>query len=114
MQLEDGSFTENRTTIAKKIQEYFLNIFCTSNLPLIPINIHWGSSEILEEDNARLSGILGDEEIKLVVMNMHPSKAPGPDGLSCCFLPKKLEYCWCGCCEIGPEFLSELQDARET
>jgi hypothetical protein len=47
------------------------------------------------------------EEVRAALFQMHPSKAPGPDGMSRFFLPKILAYSWqfCfPCCFINSQF----------
>ncbi len=34
------------------------------------------------------------EEVDQAIFQIHPLKAPGPDGYGACFFPKTLEHCW--------------------
>lgn len=61
------------------------------------------SPTITPEQNADLSKIPSFEEIKDVVFNMAPTKAPGPDGMSAIFL----QYYWN---TVGRDMVSMIQN----
>ena len=67
---------------------YFTKLFRFSgvaNFDEILCNI---MPSVTEEMNTYLDNPFTDEEIKMVVFQMHPTKAPGPDGMSPGFYQK--------------------------
>ncbi len=67
---------------------YFQNLFSTSN-PTGIAKVTDGIDYIITPDmNSQLLSDFSEEEIKAVLFQMHPTKAPGPDGMSALFFQK--------------------------
>lgn len=62
---------------------------------------------ISAEENQNLILIPSAKEIRAAVFDIHPGKAPGPDGFSACFFHSNWEA-------IGPTIISEIQEFFST
>ncbi len=80
--LENGHWIHGRGNIESYFTRKFTTLFQSSQLQ-IPTDLeNLIAPSIFEIKNAELSRIPEAEEIKLVVWEMNPLKAPGPDGFS--------------------------------
>ncbi|XP_019097316.1 PREDICTED: uncharacterized protein LOC109131143 [Camelina sativa] len=61
------------------------------------------SPRISEEVNQRLIAVPSTKEIRDAVFDIHPGKAPGPDGFSACFFHSNWEA-------VGPAIVAEIQE----
>jgi predicted XRE-type DNA-binding protein len=81
IQLDNRSWVHSREEISSYFLGKFVEVF-TSSSPLDPIGLEeLFTLCISESENANLSRILDFLEIKDAIWEMHPLKAPGPDGL---------------------------------
>uniref|UniRef100_A0A2N9GPX3 Reverse transcriptase zinc-binding domain-containing protein n=1 Tax=Fagus sylvatica TaxID=28930 RepID=A0A2N9GPX3_FAGSY len=88
IQLSDGQWIHSRDDIESYFSMQFQNIFQTSN-PHIPPQLEGLFTPCITElENTNLSRVPELSEIKEVVWDMHPMKAPGPDGLPGLFFKK--------------------------
>ncbi|TXG48232.1 hypothetical protein EZV62_027526 [Acer yangbiense] len=90
--LQGWSNSRGDTSLARVIQEYFSTIFKSSSPSAQDIDkaTNGINSSLNEEKKERLNQAFTHEEVKNVVFEMNPTKAPGSRG----FLPKVLEYHW--------------------
>ncbi|XP_060972601.1 uncharacterized protein LOC133038457 [Cannabis sativa] len=83
-----GTIVSNEKDIGVILNDYFKDLFASKGSSsfegldsLIP-------NSITHDENLKLTAIHEMEEIKDTVFQMHPLKAPGPDGLSGCFFKR--------------------------
>ena len=83
-----GQWMENQQDIKQIAVSFFDNLFTTSE----PSQIQDGARAILpkvtQEMNDQLSREFTSEEVHKALQQMHPTKAPGPDGMSAIFFQK--------------------------
>jgi hypothetical protein len=85
IKLEDGSRLLERKEIENYFMEKFKDLYSSEN-PHVPEELaRLFRKEISDEENVELCRVPTNEEIRKVVWEMHPLKAPGPDGLPALF-----------------------------
>ena len=84
----EGIWCDDKDSIAATVVSYFQNIYTTTS----PSNINEVTSviptRVTEEMNANLSRIFTKDEVVRALQQIHPTKAPGPDGMSAIFYHK--------------------------
>lgn len=87
---ETGNWKTTDSEMEGISTEYFQVLFQSSNPMLENIDLILDSipSSISEEQNAHLTRSFTREEIGGVIKKMHPTKAPGPDGMQAIFYQK--------------------------
>lgn len=93
--------------IGKQVAEYYQAIFTSLMTPGMDLET-WNTissaitPSISAETNVTLASIREEQEIKSALFNIHPDKAPGPDGFSACFFQSNWEV-------IKTAFVTEIQ-----
>ena len=85
---ENNQWVSDINGMGELASRYFQNLFSTSN-PTGIAKVTDGIDHIITPDmNSQLLSDFSEEEIKAVLFQMHPTKAPGPDGMSALFFQK--------------------------
>ena len=88
IQLEDGQWIHEHKDIEDYFTRHFLEVF-QSDSPLIPQELEGLMPPCISlEENIKLVRFPDMEEIKAVIWELNPMKAPGPDGLPGLFFKK--------------------------
>ncbi|XP_074314802.1 uncharacterized protein LOC141650968 [Silene latifolia] len=91
-----GQWRTDEGEITNVIEEYFNQLFCSSNPSGLEDVLRCIPEVISPEMNAVLDRPLCDDEVKSALFSMHPNKAPGPDGMHALFYQRYWEI-------IGPD-----------
>ena len=83
-----SSWCKDKDSIAAMTVGYFEKIYTTSSPSGIEEVTNVIPRRVTKEMNAELSRIFTGEEILKALHQMHPTKAPGPDGISASFYHK--------------------------
>ncbi len=70
------------------VDNYFANIFASSNPHSFEESLATVERKITPAMNQLLCAPYSAEEVRQALFQMHPSKSPGPDGMSCLFFQK--------------------------
>ena len=80
-----GSWHDSVDGIVEVAVNYFKNLYSTSHLTRILEVLETIPNKITEDMNQRLIQEFTREEVEIALNQMHPTKAPGPDGMSTTF-----------------------------
>jgi len=80
-----GNWQTNDDDIASVITQYFEDLFSTSYPSGMEEVLDFIEPKVTDEVNAALCKRYTQEEVDRALMQMHPHKAPGPDGLKSFF-----------------------------
>lgn len=83
-----GQWCETEDQIKQEVEQYFRNLFTTSNPSGYDEILSGIPRSITESMNKNLTRSVDEAEIKKALFSMHPNKAPGPDGMSPLFFQK--------------------------
>uniref|UniRef100_A0A803PAA5 Reverse transcriptase n=1 Tax=Cannabis sativa TaxID=3483 RepID=A0A803PAA5_CANSA len=98
---------KDKSNIARIINSHFLELFSSSQPTIDEDFLDLFEYRISAQSNEELVRIPSDKEIKGVVFNLHPLKAPGPDGFSGCFFRKYWDI-------VGSCLCSTIKEAFHT
>ena len=85
---QQGHWRTEPLEVEQIVVDYFSNLFASSNLQIIDKVLHEVDGVVTPGMNKDLLRPFTHEKIKRALFQMHPSKAPGPDGISALFFQK--------------------------
>lgn len=83
----EGHWYDWENGLHELIKSYYQNLFTASATQAGSI-LNCISRTISEEQNSRLLSPIVEEEVRCAIFQMHPDKAPGPDGMTPTFFQK--------------------------
>lgn len=98
----DGNWCDDERGMATIVSEYFSNMFSTSSPTNMTEALMGTERQVGEEANAALLAIPTTEEVHCALFQMHPTKAPGIDGMHAIFYQKMWHI-------VGPDIVSFVQ-----
>lgn len=84
---ENGTWVDWQSGLPEIIKNYFQLLFTTGQTHTEEV-LSCINKSISDQQNIELLGPVTEEEVKLAIFNMHPDKAPGPDGMTPAFFQK--------------------------
>lgn len=84
----DGAWCDNQEGIEKIILDYFSEIYSTGQPYIEETTMDAVTQKISPAMNNKLLGEFRAEEVRVALKQMHPTKAPGPDGMPPIFYQK--------------------------
>ncbi|GJT41193.1 reverse transcriptase [Tanacetum coccineum] len=88
LQNDDGTWVEDSAGICDMVSSYFQKLFATSHPPECEDEVSCLDKTLCDDDIEDLERPVSEDEVYAAVMQMHPSKAPGPDGMTALFYQK--------------------------
>ena len=85
---DDGVWCENKDSIIATAISYFEKIFSTSSPSKINEVTCALSRCVTDDMNVELTKTFTRDEVIIALKQLHPTKAPGPDGMSAIFFHK--------------------------
>ena len=85
---DNGEWCESKESITAIAISYFENIYSTSFPTGIEEITNAVPRRVTEEMNAELTKVFTRDEVTKALQQLHPTKAPGPDGMSAIFYHK--------------------------
>ena len=82
MQNDQGEWIDNQEGIENITLDYFTKIFRSDNPSNFDASLSAISKRVTTEMNEKLLAVFKAEEVWQALQQMHPTKAPGPDGMS--------------------------------
>ncbi|KAL8493015.1 hypothetical protein ACS0TY_024285 [Phlomoides rotata] len=90
---ENGILRSERGEMEKVFVDYFSGLFTTNGQLDMEEALGAVERKITNDMHALLSQPFTKEEVTAALSQMHPTKSPGPDGMSAVFFPKILACC---------------------
>lgn len=79
---DDGVWYENQDDIKRIVLSYFSSIYSSDHPNSFDASLSAVCLQVTPEMNDELISIFEKEEIRVALNQMHPTKAPSPDGMS--------------------------------
>ncbi|KAL6182497.1 hypothetical protein ACLB2K_043916 [Fragaria x ananassa] len=79
---EDGVWCNDESEMEEIITRYYKSLFTTSRPQMFDDDLRFVSSVVSEDMSRSMNRDISEEEVVKALKQMHPSKAPGPDGFS--------------------------------
>ena len=92
---------ESPEDIERVILNYFTNIYSSNHPTSFEASLGVVSQRVTPEMNEALLGEFRAEEVKIALNQMHPTKAPSPDGVSPIFFQKYWDV-------VGPSVVNSV------
>ena len=98
---------ESPEDIERVILNYFTNIYSSNHPTSFEASLGVVSQRVTPEMNEALLGEFRAEEVKIALNQMHPTKAPSPDGVSPIFFQKYWDV-------VGPSVVNSVLQTLRT
>ena len=79
---------DSKEDLKRVILKYFSRIYIMNHPTSFDASLNAVAPRVSQEMNGELMGTFREEEIRAALNQMHPTKAPGPDGMSPIFFQK--------------------------
>ena len=86
--MDEGVWYDSKEHLERVILKYFSSIYSTDHPTLFDVSLNAVAPWVTQVMNGELLGMFNEEEIKAALNQMHPTKAPGPDGMLPIFFQK--------------------------
>ena len=97
---DEGAWVDSQEDIERVILNYFTNIYSSNHPTSFEASLGAVRQRVTPEMNEALLGVFRAEEVKISLNQMHPTKAPGSDGMSPIFFQKYWDV-------VGPSVVNE-------
>ena len=97
----EGRWREDRVELENIILEYFTEIYSTTYPTEFEASLSVVGRKVSEAMNAELLREFKEEEVWRALMQMHPTKSPGSDGMSPIFFQKYWDV-------VGPQVIQSV------
>jgi hypothetical protein len=88
LQKEDGTRCEEPEEINAEIQSFYQQLYTSQGAPVMADLLNLVPARVSDEMQMNLDKDFTEEEVKLALFQMHPSKAPGVDGFTAGFFQR--------------------------
>ena len=85
---DDDCWCEDRDNIARIAVDYFTKIYTSCSTNRIEEVINTIPTWVTDDMNAELTKTFSSEEVQRALHQIHPTKSPGPDGMSAIFFQR--------------------------
>ena len=89
----DGSLTEDQVEMRQMVNEFYQNLYSSERVNNMQEVLDCVPTKVTDEMNDMLGRPYTEQEIKLALFQMFPSKAPGPDGFPAHFFQRHWSLC---------------------
>jgi hypothetical protein len=89
----DGSFTEDGQEMSSMTREFYKNLYSTEGTTGMEEVLNTITILVTRDMNEKLVAPFTESEVKMVLFQMYPPKAPCPDGYPAHFFPKHWDLC---------------------
>ena len=103
-----GRWCEGQDNIAQAAIDYFNNIYASSSPSGIDEVIDAIPTRVTKEMNENLNRSFTKEEVAIALKQIHPTKAPGPDGMSAIFYQKYWSIMGCSITNMVLNVLNKI------
>ena len=101
---QGGRWCEDSDEVDGIILDYFRDIYSTSFPADFGASLGAVDRKISDTMNEDLLSEFRTEEIRRALKQMHPTKSPGPDGMSLVFFQRYWGYCRSKCGNVCPSY----------